>query len=160
MNNYQTTRRLGQLSLAVLLTCVGCWKAHVPMNDKVEGTVKLNGKPVVGVLVAFVPDGVSGLLSGSAITDANGHYEMQTGEQPGAVLGKHSVLIHVGRGNTSRADDPQAAQPDAANTAPAPAMGAARVPPGYSDLQKPLLKVEVTADKHTDYDFDLGKSAK
>ena len=121
MNNHETARRLGLLSLTVLLTCVGCWKANVPMNDKVEGTIKVSGKPLAGVVVAFVPDGVSGILSGSAITDANGHYEMQTGEQPGAVLGKHSVLIHVGRGTSSRANDPQAAQAD---SGPAPVKAA------------------------------------
>ena len=160
MNKYQIPRRLARLSLVVLVTCVGCWKANAPMNEKVEGTVKVNGKPLAGVIVSYVPEGVSGLLSGSAITDANGHYEVQTGESPGAVIGKHSVLIHVGRGLASRANDPQAAQPDPANSAPAPATNAARIPPGYSDLQKPLLTVEVTADKHTDYDFDLGKTTK
>ena len=101
------------------------------------------------------------MLSGSAITDPQGHYEMQTGEHPGAILGKHSVIIIAGRGNTSRANDPQAAQPpDDNNAAPAPAKGNPKIPPGYSDLQKPLLTVEVTADKHTDYDLNLGSKTK
>jgi hypothetical protein len=156
MNNYQIGRRLASLSFAVLVACAGCGKALAPMNDKVEGSIKVNGKPVGGVLVSFVPDGVSGLLSGSAITDPNGKYEIQTGELPGAVIGKHNVLIQVGRGNPSRANDPQAVAGDPANAAAAPAKDSPRIPPGYSNLQKPLLTVEVTADRHTDYDFDLG----
>ena len=158
MTNLRTWRRVAATCLTLAVCASGCGKAPPPMNDKVEGTVKVGGAPLVGVLVQFVPQGESGLLSASAITDAQGHYEMQTGEHPGAILGKHSVIVLVGRGNNARANDPQAAQaPDDANAAPAPAKGNPKIPPGYSDLQKPLLTVEVTADKHTDYDFDLGK---
>jgi hypothetical protein len=158
MKSHNMWRQLASLGFVVLVTCGGCWKSQVPMNDRVEGTVKLNGTPLVGVVVEFVPEKVSGLLSGSAITDGQGHYEMQTGDQPGAVIGKHNVIILVGRGNAGRGNDPQAANADDNNPAPSSLKGNPRIPPGYSDLQKPLLTVEVTADKHTDYNFDLGKS--
>ncbi len=125
------------------------------MNNDVQGTVKVDGTPLAGVMVEFVPDGVSGLLSGSAITDAKGHYEMQTGEHPGAVIGKHHVILIAGR--SAGRGDPQAAQPDENNPAPPTTKGGPRIPPGYSDLRKPLLTVEVTADKHTDYNLDLSK---
>lgn len=158
MKHNEKWRRLAWLCLGIAASCVGCWKAQAPMNDKVEGTIKVNGVPLAGVVVEFVPDGVSGLLMGTAITDPKGHYEMQTGELPGAVLGKHSVIILVGRGapTASRAADPQAAPADD-NLAPPPPKSNPKVPPGFSDVRKPLLSVEVTADKHTDYDFDLAK---
>lgn len=160
MGYYQRSRRVAWLSLVVILICSGCWKSQAPMNDKVEGTLKVNGIPLVGASIQFVPDGVSGLLTGYALTDAQGHFEMQTGELPGAVLGKHSVIIQVGRGNASRANDPQAAQPDGGNPVPAAPKGNPTLPPGYSDLRKPLLTVDVTPDRHTDYNFDLGKPSK
>ena len=144
------------LSLTVCLS--GCGKSPPPMNDNVQGTVKVNGTPLVGVLVQFVPQGESGLLSGSAITDAQGHYEVQTGEHPGAILGKHSVIIVAGRGQHFAGQRPSGCSA-ARRQQPAPAApkGNPRIPPGFSDLQKPQLTVEVTADKHTDYDLELGK---
>ncbi|HEV8059809.1 MAG TPA: hypothetical protein VGP68_08040 [Gemmataceae bacterium] len=157
MKYNQEWRRLACMSFVVFVICAGCGTAPPPMNDNVQGTLKVSGTPVAGVMIQFVPDGVSGLLSASAITDSQGHFEMQTGEHPGAVLGKHSVIIQVGRGLSTRGNDPQAAQPDENN--PATAKGNPRIPPGYSDVRKPLLTVEVTADKHTDYNFDLGKTS-
>ncbi len=157
MINNQGWRRPAWLGLVVIVTSFGCGQAPPPMNDNVQGTLKVNGTPAVGVMIEFVPDGVSGLLSASAITDSQGHFEMQTGEHPGAVIGKHIVIIQVGRGLSTRDNDPQAAQPDENN--PAPAKGTSRIPPGYSDLRKPLLTVEVTADRHTDYNFDLKKTS-
>ncbi len=153
----QTLRRLASTAFAALLISSGCGKAPPPMNNDVQGTVKINGAPLAGVMVEFVPDGVSGLLSGSAITDGQGHYEMQTGDHPGAVIGKHHVILIAGRSSNGRGNDPQAAQPDENNPVPPTTKGSPRIPPGYSDLRKPLLTVEVTADKHTDYNLELGK---
>jgi hypothetical protein len=143
--------------LALFLTAVGCSDGKPPMNGDVQGVAKFNGAPLVGVVVQFVPDGVSGLLSANATTDAKGHFELFTGDQPGAVVGKHKVIVLVGRGNASRADDPQAAQAD--NSAPAAASGKApRLPAWTSDLRQTKITMDVTADKHAGYDFDLGKS--
>ncbi|HEV8061996.1 MAG TPA: hypothetical protein VGP68_19110 [Gemmataceae bacterium] len=153
----KTRRPLASLGIIAFFVCSGCGTAPPPMNNDVQGTVKVNGTPLAGVMVEFVPDGVSGLLSGSAITDGQGHYEMQTGDHPGAVIGKHHVILIAGRSSNGRGNDPQAAQPDENNPAPPTTKGSPRIPPGYSDLRKPLLKVEVTPDKHTDYDLELGK---
>jgi hypothetical protein len=149
--------QLTWICLSICVIASGCSKATAPMNENVQGTIKVNGAPVPEVVVQFVPDAMPGLLSGTGITDSKGHFEIQTADQPGAVIGKHKVIILVGRGG-GRPNDPQAAQPDPANPAPAAGKGAPRIPPGFSDLQKPLLSVEVTADRHTDYDFDLAKA--
>jgi hypothetical protein len=57
----------------------------------VEGTVKLDGKPLAGAKIYFQPE--KGRMS-EGKTDANGHYVLEyTTDTQGAKLGKHSVRI-------------------------------------------------------------------
>ncbi len=129
------------------------------MNNDVQGVVKLNGTPLPGVIVQFVPEEQSGLLSGTAISDAQGHFELFTGDQPGTVIGKHKVLVIVGRGNTSRANDPQAPQMDDGNQPATASKAIPRLPPGCGDLRLTKISHEVTADKHSGYDVNLTTSS-
>ena len=142
----------------ILLLASGCSSGKPPMNNDVQGVVKLNGTPLPGVIVQFVPDGVSGLLSASAITDSQGHFELSTNDQPGAVIGQHKVLIIAGRGNASRANDPQAPQMDATNQAAPAAKAIPRLPSGCGDLRQSKVTLDVTADKHNGYDVILTTS--
>jgi hypothetical protein len=90
---------LAQVRLAVLtclgaITIAGC--AGKPPLAQVEGTVRLDGRPLSDVLVCFLPDPdkqTSGPRS-VAVTDENGQYRLRCDDQrEGAVLGWHRVLL-------------------------------------------------------------------
>jgi hypothetical protein len=155
MRNNRRRQILATFALGFLLMCMGCGKSQPPMNDDVQGTLTVNGAPLVGVMVQFVPENISGEYTASAVTDAKGHFDLRTLDQSGAVIGKHKVIVLVGR-EGGRANDPQAAQPNDAGAAPI-AKNNPQVPPGYSDLRKTTLTIDVTADKHG-YDLELGKA--
>jgi hypothetical protein len=122
----------------------------------VEGTVTVNGTPLAGVLVEFVPEREESLPTSNGLTDANGHYKMKCGLKNGAYISKHRVVIHIGRsagrGPEAPPDAGGAPQPKAApKTNPVLA-----VPDQYKIAATSPLTVDVTADRHT-YDLDLGK---
>jgi hypothetical protein len=155
----RTTGRhwLGYLSFVLLLAGSGCGKHTPPLNDSVEGIAKIDGTPLVNVTIQFVPDGQVSLPTSSAITDEQGHFKLQLENgKPGAVLGKHHVVVLQGRGDGgSRADDPQAAR-GAEGGAPAPKGGGRRpsVPGVYMLAAKTPLLIDVTPDRHS-YDLTL-----
>jgi hypothetical protein len=132
----------GGLALAL----AGCHKGPAYTLSTVEGTVKVNGQPLGNVTVQFipVPPGDQPSPPGSVgKTDDQGHYALRTADgQEGAVVGKHRVVI---RGE--RADE-RSHTPGTAHL----------VPPAYTEVpNNPLGAVEVTAEKHAGYDFDLKK---
>src|SRR5437660_8454049 len=104
------TRRTWVGWLGVLALCAGgCGGKSVTYNDSVEGTVKMDGTPLVGVVVEFVPDGTERLPQSTGYTDEQGHFTLQCdNKKAGAVIGKHHVVIHPGRGG-ARPDEIQAA---------------------------------------------------
>jgi hypothetical protein len=106
-----------------------------------EGTVKLDDKPLANVNVQFLPDASLGQVPGSfAKTDANGHYVARTSDgKDGVVVGKHTVLI------TPERADPRSGTP-----------GSASVPTRYTQPgpDNPHNAVNVTANEHT-YNFEL-----
>src|SRR5262249_17885169 len=94
---------------------------------------------LAGVVVQFVPTGEPKKQPpiSHATTDDKGRYVLMCeNNKSGAVIGKHSVLIIVGR------SEDENKQPETA------------VPNGYTNLAKTPLKIDVTADKHT-YDLEL-----
>jgi hypothetical protein len=120
----------------------GCSPSEPVFNETVEGVVKLDGVPVPKVRVEFVPQkgAEGGKLPGSgAFTDDKGRYRLVCDNQkPGAVVGKHSVVVLQGR-------------PDPANGIPQQSFV---IPNAYTIASQTPLKLEVTADRHT-YDLDL-----
>ncbi|EAQ82818.1 carboxypeptidase-like regulatory domain-containing protein [Blastopirellula marina] len=82
--------RLGLLTIVVAL--LGCGGDDIPLGY-VEGTVTLDGKPVEGAIVTFVPTENEGTTA-SGRTDADGHYLLMfTFRREGAMLGTNDVLI-------------------------------------------------------------------
>src|SRR5262245_42177646 len=81
-----------------LLVLAGCSGKNVVLNETVEGTVKIDGKPLAGVVVQFVPEGETRLPGSSGVTDERGHYTLTCENQrSGAVVGKHRVVLIRGR---------------------------------------------------------------
>lgn len=77
----------GWLALGAMV-CLGCGGAEGEPTYSVTGVVTLNGAPLEGVAVSFVPDG-SG-QSAVGVTDASGKYSLTTRmKDDGAVIGRY-----------------------------------------------------------------------
>jgi hypothetical protein len=96
---------------ASIAICCGCSDRQVSLAN-VKGTITRAGQPLAQVTVAFQPIAVGKKINpgpGSVgVTDANGHYELKTFDHnlPGAMIGKHRVIIDPDLHNAS-ADDRQ-----------------------------------------------------
>jgi hypothetical protein len=134
---YSAWRALAGFTLLSALTAAGCTRG--PDYAEVEGTVKLNGKPLPNVRVEFLPDPEQGARgpTSSGVSDKDGRYKLlRDGQRPGAVVGKHRVLIHD---LAPYENLPPGRLPDSYKLKPS------RVPVRYFDSnQTPLLK-EVNA---------------
>jgi hypothetical protein len=77
---------------AVVLFAGGCGSGvDLPELGTVSGVVTLDGKPLPGVTVKFVP--ANGRTS-SGFTDANGKYELvYNADNQGAEVGEHTVYV-------------------------------------------------------------------
>jgi hypothetical protein len=137
----QPLRIFTPLAFAVLVATAGCGKTWT-QNNSVEGTVKFEGAPVPNVTVEFVPDDpkVQGPTS-TGTTDDKGHFQLTCANgKPGAVIGKHNVVILVGRTETG-----------------APASHVA-IPGVYKVAAQTPAQVNVTAETHS-YDIELKRNA-
>ena len=76
----------------LILILVGCGGSDRPSIAPASGIVTLNGEPVDGASLTFVP--TAGGRPGSAITDAQGRYTIKTYEDvAGAIIGEHKVSV-------------------------------------------------------------------
>lgn len=93
--------RLPALLPALLLSFVavsltGCGQSG-PALGKVTGTISLDGKPISGAVIRFIPQGEKGSPSYGG-TDDNGSYKLMfTSSKDGAMLGEHFVEISTSR---------------------------------------------------------------
>ncbi|MCC9607808.1 DUF4198 domain-containing protein [Blastopirellula sp. JC732] len=128
------------LAAAVVVAAIGCGgDANTPPLGKVTGNVTLNGQPLDGATVEFIPQG--GRPS-TGFTDASGNYTLLfRADAPGAVIGKHSVRITSQRGRSG-----------GEGGEPLVEARAETVPSQYND--KTTLEVEVTSGSNT-FDFPL-----
>ena len=76
----------------ISLIVSGCGGSDRPSLAPASGIVTLNGEPVEGASLTFIP--VAGGRPGSAITDAQGRYTIKTYQDaPGAIIGEHKVAV-------------------------------------------------------------------
>jgi len=78
---------IAAVALAVSVGCSGDSLSTVPAT----GIVTLDGNPVAGAGVMFIP--VQEGPPASAVTDAEGKFTLETAGQPGAVPGQHRVTV-------------------------------------------------------------------
>ena len=96
---------------AVLLIVGGC--SDGPKLADVSGTVTLDGKPVPGAVLTFIPENPEGSTSYGQ-TDAQGQYSLMfTRSKYGAMLGKHRVEIETRKISADEAADMKAAGEEA-----------------------------------------------
>ncbi len=87
-------RSRARAAVAVVLATLlgGCGRSDLPPLGGVSGTVTLDGTPLAGAQVVFIPDGPG--RSALATTDSAGRYELAyLRDIPGADVGTHSVRI-------------------------------------------------------------------
>jgi hypothetical protein len=111
---------------------------------EVSGVVNLNGKPMPGALVEFLPDpekGTRGPVS-SATTDAEGRFDLVSSDQrDGAVVGFHRVLVHDSRSIPKARSDFSMEKP--------PENVPSRIPSSYGKAASTPLRQEVKAGPQT-----------
>jgi hypothetical protein len=79
------------LFLLPVLALSGCGGKYKPVP--VEGIVTLDGQPVPGATVLFVPEDAGG-RSASAMSDSEGNFQLTTyHEGDGALAGKYRVVV-------------------------------------------------------------------
>lgn len=151
------------LGLGVLLSMSGCGGSDLELIP-VTGTVTYQGQPVAGATVVFQPE--SGPPS-TATTDDEGRFEMNTRGRPGVALGNAIVVITAlepmdievaeGSGDADiAADDPAAAESAMTpEVMEAMANRKSRIPEKYGHPRTSGLRVEITPDGETHFDFDL-----
>jgi len=79
--------------LALLLA--GCGDGG-PQLCEVKGTVTLDGKPIQGVELTFVPQNVPATMISYGLSDEAGHYELAfTAAKTGAIPATHHVRVDI-----------------------------------------------------------------
>jgi hypothetical protein len=116
------------VTLSGLALCggfVGC-QAEIELVPA-SGKVMIDGKPAANIAVQFLPNGLEGTSGPTShgTSDENGLFSLQTYEgQPGAVPGKHVVMV-----NDQNAERPAQGQPLTKEP---------RVPTRYSTVSSPI----------------------
>jgi hypothetical protein len=87
---------VGALVLSLAAGCGGGGKADLPKLVPVSGTVTLDGKPLAGAMVSFIPTGATpGRSMFYGATGADGRYELVYDEKhKGAPEGQFMVLCN------------------------------------------------------------------
>ncbi|NLX56342.1 MAG: carboxypeptidase regulatory-like domain-containing protein [Planctomycetaceae bacterium] len=132
--------------VAGLLCLPGCGSSVGAVS--VTGTVTLDGEPVEGASVVFVPEGKGRMASGK--TDSSGQFKLTTQKVgDGAVPGKYKVGVSKLKsgGVDARKPDPNSPEGVMLAGAPvgngAPAMPEFEIPPKYSNAENSGLEVTV-----------------
>ncbi len=122
---FRATTRISRLLVVIVLGCSvfpGCGKSAADVGE-VEGTVLLDGKPLDGIQVTFLPDPGQNTVGPTAVgvTDNQGHYKLAavTGNVAGVVVGFHKVTLR----------DLKNFQPPAGRGGRGPTEGSGTAPP-------------------------------
>lgn len=140
---------------AVTLALLGCGdssnKVELPKTVPVTGTIKLDGKPLAGATVIFVPKSGTAGIECTGATDAEGRYTLkQLRGGDGAPPGTYSVVVSALVGPDGK---PLNLPPD---TPPADAGAVESLPPRYSSMTDSVLTATVPAEGG-DFPFELKK---
>lgn len=140
--------------LVILALCGGC--GSEPPPAQVEGTLRVNGKPLDRCLITFLPEPDRGKAPphATAVTDHQGRYRLRLPDQrEGASLGWHRVTVQdlaVSTGVHRRDHGWIEAQQDRSK----PPVRQSRVPALYGSSGDTPLRKEVHAG-HQVMDLDI-----
>lgn len=137
----------------LILALSGCGNEG---RKSITGKVLLDGQPLAGAMLSFVPDASSpDLMEGYAKTNDQGNFEMRTlgnGNQKGILPGKYIVLI-----SKKESYDTGKKKPSEVMYGEMETVFAERdiVPVFYSDSQKTPLTAVVENGKNPVFQFEL-----
>ena len=150
------SRGLYVCSGLILASIAGCSAASAAPEEElvaVSGVVTMDGKPLEGALVSFVPTGTNGSARrGSGITDSDGQFQMLNYlNQEGLPVGAYVVVVSqwvMPDGSVPPADVP-----------PATSGAVQAIPPLWRDMARAGShnKVTVPEDGRTDFEFKIPK---
>lgn len=142
--------RMYLIALAFMMVAViGCGGgSSEPLVDvvAVSGKVTLNGEPLSGAGITFIPQGAGTGRPCYGATGDDGAYVLKTQDgREGCPVGKCKVIIskYAMEDGTPVGDDPEAG-----------ALGMEHLPPQYSSAEKTKLSADVPAGGKS-FDFDL-----
>jgi hypothetical protein len=138
--------------VALAFFFAGCSEGNRLGTVPVAGKVTYKGQPVPGATISFIPDGDG--RPATAITAADGVYQLITLDAPGAMPGHYSVLV---RKSDIAADSTKPVTMEEAlklNNRPPPAPKEL-LPAKYADAAKTPLKFEVKKGQTNTFDLPL-----
>jgi len=157
--------RLRLIPLVAILALVGCDSG--PKLVPVTGTVTMNGKPLEGAMVSFLPDQANPIATtGSDTTGPAGNYKIMTRGRAGLAPGKYKVgisKVETPKGVGSNLpdeikEDPTQAALATGRTAVPPPPGSKKAKPDASRIED-LRDAEVEAGGSV-LDFDVKAASK
>jgi hypothetical protein len=122
------------------MVLAGCAKSNEPHFVPVSGAVTLDGMPVHGARIEFIPDtekGTDGPASFAELDEAGDYVLESVGGKQGAIVGHHKVTIKC---------------PEPSSAGPVPEC---HVPPHYANVATSDLKAEVTEQPDQTIEFTL-----
>ena len=157
------------LSCLLVGTLAGCGGGgpEVPDTAPAGGTVTLDGAPVEGATVTFIPDARDdgAIKNAYGTTDANGKFTLSTPvsgtKTDGAVLGRHQVTItkikavETQSSGSGEYGTDSYVPPEANPTPPAANAGPEYIVPQAYGSTGNGLEANVTADGENQFTFDL-----
>lgn len=143
------------LVLALIVGCGG--GSEIPVVP-VTGQVMLNGQPVEGASVAFIPQSPDGRAA-AATTDSDGRYELQTAgaDSPGAVPGAYQVTVSKFEVKTVRTPEQALAEVQKGSSLLAPPTEESSnvLPAKYLDPGRSGFSATVSETDENVFDFAL-----
>ncbi|NLX96157.1 MAG: carboxypeptidase regulatory-like domain-containing protein [Rhodopirellula sp.] len=121
--------------LALLLIGCGGSGGDLPPLQPVSGTVILDGQPLKGAAVEFVPIGTTSGTGASASTGPDGKFALKCQGRDGAPAGEYRVVI-------SKEVMPDGSDPPP-DVMPAESGAQQMLPPEYSDYEQTTIKKTV-----------------
>jgi hypothetical protein len=130
-----------------LIPLLGCGR-HAPPAT-VEGTLRLNGKPLDNCLITFLPEPGQGAKTphSAGVTDPQGAYRLRfDNQQEGAAVGRHRLTVQDLSASTGVVRrDHGTVDADVKEDAPPPPVRRSRVPEQYMSPRDTPLRKEVKA---------------
>jgi hypothetical protein len=124
----------------------------------VEGTLRMNGKPLDNCLITFLPEPGQEMTGphSTGLTDQRGYYRLRFDDQrEGATVGWHRVTVHDLSVSTGvRRRDHGTVDEKMDETAPPPPVRRSRVPPRYSSPKDTPLRKEAKPGRQV-IDLDI-----
>lgn len=136
----------------------GCGKSDDLKLAPVSGKLLMNGAPLEGASLLFLPDADPKLPSGSDLSGQGGTFKAMTRNRPGLVPGKYKVVVTKPIADASKkapkeiADDPYMAK--------LAGLGKDESPDIYAAAETTPLKLEVPEGGEEGIEFDLKSGSK